>query len=77
MKIKSLIFISIVLILLAGSINVDAALITAGSSPATEPWKTEVVDATPNAYPGQYVSVANHPVSGRAYISYYDGDMKN
>lgn len=74
MKIKQLLFYVIVLILLAGSINVDAALMTAGNPPANEPWKTEVVDATPYAFTGQYVSIAHHPNSGRAYISYYDAE---
>lgn len=74
MKIKPLIFLVIVLVFLAGSINVDAALMTAGNPPANEPWKTEVVDATPYAFTGQYVSIAHHPNSGRAYISYYDAE---
>jgi hypothetical protein len=74
MKIKPLIFLVIVLVFLACNINVDAAHITSGDQPANEPWKTEVVDATPYAFTGQYVSIAHHPVSGRAYISYYDAE---
>jgi hypothetical protein len=74
MNVKRVIFCVIVFILLAGSIHVDAATTTALNPPANEPWTKEVVDSTPYAYTGQYVSIAHHPVSGRAYISYYDNE---
>ena len=74
MKIKQTIICMIVLIFLASSINVDAASLTTDNPPAKLPWTIEVVDSTPMAFPGQYVSIAHHPVSGRAYISYYDSE---
>jgi len=74
MKIKRILFYVIVLIMLAGIINVEP--VNAATLPPNEPWKTEVVDATPYAFPGQYVSIAHHPISGRAYISYYDAEYE-
>lgn len=77
MKIKRIAFLVTAFILFAGSINVDAASITALNPPAKEPWSIEVVDSTPYAFPGTYVSIAHHPISGRAYISYYDSEYDN
>lgn len=72
MKVKQIIFCMIVLILLAGSINVDAAQMIAANPPADEPWTEEFVDRYPGAGVGTNVSIAHHPVTGTAYISYYD-----
>jgi hypothetical protein len=77
MKIKQIAFLVIAFILLAGSVNVDAASMTVINPPANQPWSIEVVDSTPYAFPGTYVSIAHHPVSGRAYISYYDSEYDN
>jgi len=74
MKIKRVVFLVIVSVFVAGSINVNAASTITGNLPAKEPWSIEVVDSTPNAFPGTHVSIAHHPVSGRAYISYYDSE---
>ena len=72
MKIKRSIFCMIVLILLAGSINIDAA--SAATLPPNEPWTKEYVDRFPGAQVGTHLSIAHHPTTGRAYISYYDAD---
>ncbi|MDD2522245.1 MAG: hypothetical protein PHW11_05455 [Anaerolineaceae bacterium] len=72
MKVKRIIFCMIVSILLAGSIKVDAANLTAANPPANEPWVTEHVDWYQGAGVGTNVSIAHHPTTGIAYISYYD-----
>jgi len=69
---KRIFFIFFVLILLAGSIKVDAASTLAANPPANEPWTTEHVDWYPGSGVGTNVSIAHHPTTGIAYISYYD-----
>lgn len=67
-----------VLILLTVSTKVDAASTSAANPPAKEPWTTELVDWYPGSGVGTDVSIAHHPTSGMAYISYYDsinGDL--
>jgi hypothetical protein len=72
MKIKKLFFCVLVIILLAGIINVDVANVTAANPAGNEPWTTEYVDLYSGADVGRYVSIAHHPKTGAAYISYYD-----
>lgn len=77
MKTKRLLFIIIVLALLAGSINVDAASPNNAIPPAQLPWTIKYVDNT-SLSDVDHVSIAHHPTSHRAYISYYDakeGDL--
>lgn len=74
MKIKRITFLVIVLFLLAGSVNVDAASMIAINPPANEPWTKELVDWYSDSQVGTHLSVAHHPRTGRAYISYYDSD---
>lgn len=67
-----------VLILLTVSTKVDAASTSAANPPAKEPWTTQLVDWYPGSGVGTDVSIAHHPTSGMAYISYYDsinGDL--
>lgn len=71
MKIKRVIFVLFMVLIMTVSVSADA--IVTSSLPAKEPWTIEAVDTTPNNFPGQYVSIAHHPVTGRAYISYYTG----
>jgi len=78
MKIKPSIFCAFVFILLFSSINADAANMTASALPANEPWTKEYVDKYQGAGVGTDVSIAHHPITGTAYISYHDaknGDL--
>lgn len=78
MKHKTISYIFLVFILLLGTINVDAAGVTELSLPANEPWSNEYVDKYTNAKVGTHLSIAHHPLTGAAYISYYDavnGDL--
>jgi len=78
MKTKASIFCIIVFFLLAGSIRVDAASTAAQNPPANEPWSTDFVDWYPDSGVGTHLSIAHHPTTGVAYISYYDavnGDL--
>ena len=78
MKTKRTIFCVIVLILLAGSIKVDASSTTASNPPANEPWSTEYVDWYEDSNVGTHLSIAHHPSTGVTYISFYDainGDL--
>lgn len=72
MKIKRIAFLVIVFILLAGSVNVDAASTIAINPPANEPWTKEHVDWYEGSGVGTNTSIAHHPTTGIAYISYYD-----
>ncbi len=72
MKMKRVFFILLVIILLAGVISVDSA-ITAGL-PANEPWTKEYVYKRDGMNMGTHVSIAHHPTTGIAYISYYDSE---
>lgn len=79
MKIKRSIFCVIVLILLAVSVNVEAASLTADIPPATLPWSKGVIDRADDVYLGKHVSIDHYSRNGRAYISYYDethGNLK-
>ncbi len=71
MKIKHLLSIIFVLALFAGSINVDAASPNNAIPPAQLPWSIKYVDNT-SLSDVDHVSIAHHPSTGRAYISYYD-----
>jgi len=78
MKTKATFICILVFILLASSINVDAANLSASSLAANEPWSLEYVDRDEGAGVGTHVSIAHHPKTGAAYISYYDaknGDL--
>ena len=71
MKIKHLLSIIFILALLAGSINVDAASPNNTIPPAQLPWTIKYIDNT-SLSDVNHVSIAHHPSSGRAFISYYD-----
>ncbi len=78
MKTKATFICILVFILLASSINVDAANLSASSLAANEPQSLEYVDRDEGAGVGTHVSIAHHPKTGAAYISYYDaknGDL--
>jgi len=71
MKSKRVFFVVVVMAFCAGVLNINAAM--SASLPANEPWTIEVIDeSAQNYYPGQYVSIAHHPKTGQAYISYYE-----
>lgn len=70
MKIKRFLSIIIVFSVLFGTFSVRAAAPT--SSLANEPWVLGHVDMYEEAYVGAYASIAHHPRTGKAYISYYD-----
>ena len=70
MTMKRVIFVAVLVILIAGNISVDAA--STASSPAGEPWTLEHVDWYEGSHVGSHVSIAHHPKTGKAYISYYD-----
>lgn len=78
MKIKTMFFCLLAVILLISSVAVDAANVPESRPLGNEPWSKEFVDSYPNAKVGTHVSIAHHPLNGKAYISYYDavnGDL--
>lgn len=62
----------IILLLIVGSVSADAP--TPMGHPANEPWTKGYVSHYSGAGVGEYVSIAHHPTTGRAYISYYDSN---
>ena len=60
----------IILLLIVGSVSADVSITSV--TPAKEPWSIEHVDWYPGAGVGTNVSIAHHPTTGIAYISYYD-----
>ena len=71
MKVNRNIIIIIVSIFCMGVLNINAAM--SAALPANEPWTIELLDETAsNYYPGRYVSIAHHPITGAAYVSYYE-----
>lgn len=77
MKTKAPFICILVFILLAGSINVDAANLSVSKPPANEPWSKMHVDKYAGANVGTHVSIAHHPKTGAAYVSYYDAKNKD
>ncbi|HOA21295.1 MAG TPA: hypothetical protein PKL82_02270 [Anaerolineaceae bacterium] len=70
MNIKRFLTILIAFGLILGTVSVNAAPQT--SQIANEPWVLAHVDWYEDAHVGAYASIAHHPRSGKAYISYYD-----
>jgi len=70
MSTKQGVMIALVVALLSATISVDA--VAPGSHPAVEPWTITRVDGDMVNTLGTHVSLAHHPISGRAFISYYD-----
>jgi len=75
MKIMRVIIVVLLLVLIGGSVSVEATRTIV--LPANLPWSKEVVDSTPYTQTGQYVSIAHHPISGAAYISYYNAEYES
>ncbi len=76
MKIIRAISLVLVMVLMLGVFSVDAAFPSANT--ANLPWTKEVVDSKTGGGVGQYVSIAHHPRTGAAFMSYYDaknGDL--
>jgi hypothetical protein len=71
MKTRRIFFVAGILAFLTCFATVDTATTT--SNLATEPWKQEYVDSASGSYVGSHLAIAHHPVTGKAYISYYDG----
>ena len=67
MKMKRFVIIVVVLALLPATISVDAAIL-----PATLPWTSTRVDGDFISGLGTYVSLAHDPITGKAFISYYE-----
>ncbi len=63
-------FIAIALVLIPGIVSADAAIDLI--LPATEPWTRNRVDGSIDWMQGTYVSLAHDPITGKAFISYYD-----
>jgi len=70
MKIKRFLGVIAAFALILGTVSVNAA--APNALPANEPWVLSHVDWYQDAHLGAYTSIAHHPRSGRAYISYYD-----
>lgn len=75
MKIKRVILVLFMMLIMTVSVSADA--IVTSSLPANEPWTIEVLHSEANAIKGQYVSIAHHPHTGNAYVSYYDASTTN
>lgn len=67
MKTKQIITCAIILALLPLTLSADAAVL-----PAQLPWSQSRVDGNWTDFLGTYVSLAHDPITGKAFISYYD-----
>jgi hypothetical protein len=70
MKFWRFLGIVIIFLLVVGSVSADASITS--EYPAKEPWTIEYVSKYSQSNVGRYVSVAHHPTTGKAYISFYD-----
>ena len=70
MKIKRFMFIIAAFVLILGTVSVNAA--APNASFANEPWVLSHVDWYEDSHVGAFASIAHHPRTGRAFISYYD-----
>jgi hypothetical protein len=72
MKTRRVLFAAVLLVFLTSLASVDPA--TTSGNTATEPWKQEYVDSAALSHVGTHVAIAHHPITGKAYISYYDAE---
>lgn len=77
MKTIKSIFRVLIFILLFISMSLHATNVKAEGPPADGPWTKEYVDMDFDGNVGTYVSIDHHPLTGAAYISYYDAKYGN
>jgi len=73
--VKRVLLLSLVLILSLTTMSAEA--LSLGTLPADAPWVLEYAEKFDGAVLGNHLSIAHHPITGTAYVSYYDSLNKN